>query len=145
MGILFEKNLFKIAVANADILGPLADAHLGLYKTTVPLNEGTVKADLTAVIANYDGYAEANIDWQAPSFAANGEVEVVGTVPEFRPTGGNVDNVIIGGFVTRNTDDALLSFGEFTGTGIPMNDVTDAMVVTIRYRPRTSSLIVSID
>ena len=72
-------------------------------------------------------------------------MEVVGTVPEFRPTGANVDNSIIGAFITRNTDDALLSFGEFTGALIPMNNADDAMVVTVRYRPRSNSLIVSID
>ena len=140
----FEKNLSKLRRAADDIAGYLADAHIGLYKTAVPASEATVKADITAVIANFDGYAEANIDWLAPSIADDGEVEVVGTVPEFRPTGATTPNSIVGAFITANSDDALLFFGNIDNAPVELAATTDALVLTVRYRPLGPTMTISV-
>lgn len=144
MGAMVKKTSFSVAAAGDVIAGKLADAHIGLYKAPgVALNQNTVKADITALIANYDGYAEANIDWSTASISDDGYVEVVGTVPEFRPTGSNVDNEIVGAFITANSDDALLMFGEFDDSFL-MNSNLDAAVVMVRYRPDTDTLLIAV-
>lgn len=144
MAELFETDLCKITRANDDIAGGLADAEIGLYTEAVPASRTTVKSDVTAVEANFDGYAIANIDWQAPSIADDGEVEVVGIVPEFRPTGANVDNTIVGAYIQGNGDGEMKFFGPLDGDGIKMAKTTDALYLTVRYRPAAKSLTVTV-
>lgn len=144
MGTLFEKNASLIARANDDIAGYLADAEIGLYKGPVPLAEATTKTDVTTVEANYDGYAIANIDWQSPSIADDGEVEVVGIVPEFRPSGANVENEIYGCYIQANGDGEMYFFGNLDDAPVTMSDTNDALILTVRYRPGSESLTVTV-
>lgn len=141
---LFETNASKLARANDDIAGFLADAEIGLYKEEVPNTTATTKTDVTDVEANFDGYAVANIDWQAPSIADDGEVEVVGICPEFRPTGNNVDNAIYGCYIQGNGDGAMYFFGPLDGGPVQMAETTDALYLTVRYRPQGPSLTVTV-
>lgn len=144
MASMFEKNFSKLLRAEDNVAGVLADAKLRLYKDPVPLNESTTTADLNAQVANYDGYAAANIDWSDPSISDDGKVEVIGTVPQFRPTGNNVDNDITGCYITHNGDNDVLYFGAFDDGPVPMKEETDALNVILRVRPAENSLVVSV-
>lgn len=144
MASLFEFNSFTLLEAADVIAGTLADAKVRLTQAPVPLNNDTTFAELVAANADYGGYAQANIDWMEPSIADDGQVEVVGTVPEFRPANDDTPNDIIGCYISNAANNDAYFVGNLDGQPLPMNDVTDAIILVVRYRPATGSLTVAV-
>lgn len=127
----------------ADVLaGHLAAVSVGLYKTDIELTEGLTFADLDAVKANYTGYAAEAVTWSAVTVSDDGEVELIGVVGEFRPTGMAVTNTVYGAYVFDPVATTLKLVGRFDDAPLPMASADDAILVTLRYRLKDGSLAV---
>lgn len=116
-------NKLKVDLFKADIV-PARDTPLGTYQ---------------AAVADYDGYGSATVTWNGPSRSDTGKIEVVGTVPEFRPTGTTTPNTVFGFFTTTFGDNSLGYAGRFDDAPIPMEDALDAIVLTLRYQPHAEA------
>lgn len=125
--------------------GTLAGAVVQLIKTNLLLDRNTRLADIVAAIATYTGYANAAITWDAPSLAVDGSVQVLGTVPEFRPTDAVAPNVIFGIAVLKADSSAAYFVGVVDPPSPrPMNSALNTLNVTIQWNPRTGGFSVFI-
>jgi len=125
--------------------GALNGAKCHLTKEPVTVGKDTpIQAFLDAE-ADYAGYAAALITWLAPSIDDAGQPELVGTVPEFRPTGTDPENICYVTFLTDPTNAKLLLFGQLVEGGVGMASTSDSLLVTVRVRPNATgaSVIVS--
>jgi hypothetical protein len=124
-----------------DATGSTSFAYGGLHLLTVRLFQD----DLTptretpldvyeAAEADYPGYAAGNCSWGVPSRADDGTIEVLGVVPEFRPTDGSNPNTIFGLFSVLG-DGSLGFAGRFDDAPFPMGDHLDQLTITLRFRP----------
>jgi hypothetical protein len=139
---LVGNNAFDVRVAADVIAGDLATATVHLGKSNMTIDRNTTKADLTATEANYTGYAAEAVTWLAPSLADDGNIEVVGTVGEFRPTDAVVDNAIYTLWVLSATTGTPLCFAALFDDGpLPMAGPLNSIVVTLRWRPETGGLV----
>lgn len=119
--------------ATADIIaGSLAGAKAVLYKTDVLPTFLSVIGDFT--LADYVGAVPLAVTWLAPSVSDDGHVEVVGTIPEFRPTNSVTPNTVFGVLLTNGAGTSLLIGGRFDNAPLPMNSNLDAIVLTVRVR-----------
>lgn len=144
MNLVGNKNA-ELLVAADVIASTLAGATVHLGKTDVAIGRSTVKADLTAHEADYDGYAAQTITWNDPSYGDDGEVEVVGIVPEFRPDSADVDNQIYYLYIlSAGSGTPLIFAARFDDPPLPMAEATDSLVVTVRWKPRTNGVVVTI-
>lgn len=128
----------QIAVLGTDTTGTegyLKSMTVRLTKEDIDIQKDTPLADLVAAEADYDGYGAETVTFNAPSVADDGTVEVIGIIPEFRPTGSTTPNTVFNFFGVAVGDSSLALMGRFDGEGIPMGETTDAIVLTLRYRP----------
>lgn len=124
-------------LANA-IAGVLDGCKLRLSKADV---NPTPELPLSAyTIANYTGYANAAITWSDPTISDDGVVEVIGNVPEFRPTDGVTPNSIFTAQLVDTAGTTLHAAARFAGAPLPMGAVTDAIQLVLRYRPLAGML-----
>lgn len=132
--------------AGADVIaGDLDAATVHLGKTNITVDRTTTKADLTATEANYTGYAAEAVTWLAPSVADDGGVEVVGIVGEFRPTDAVVDNAIYTLWVLSAVTGTPLCFcARFDNAPLPMASPLNSLVVTLRWRPQTGGIVITV-
>jgi len=142
---LIGNNTFDIRAAADVIAGDLATATVHLGQTNITVDRNTTRAEMIADEATFTGYAAEVATWLAPSIADDGEVEVVGIVGEFRPTGTTIQNSIYTMFVLSAAGGTPLCFvGRFDNAPIGMGETTDSIVVTLRWRPRTGGLVISV-
>jgi hypothetical protein len=141
---LFEYQASQLGRAANDVAGELTGTKVHLYKTALPVDGTTDLATFHTDEATFTGYAAKSITWLTPSVSDDGIVEVVGTVPEFRPTDSVAPNDIWGIYITDTAAATLLFCGQFDNPPLPMNGTTDAIVVTIRFRPADQSIAVQI-
>jgi hypothetical protein len=141
---LFEYQASQLARAAADVAGYLLGLKVDLTKSAVLVDGTAVKADFLAAIADYAGYAQGVVTWGTPSVSDDGFVEVIGNVPEFRPSGSGTPNDVWDAFFTEAVGAALLFCGQFDGPPLPMHGTTDAIQMVVRYRPADTSLVVQI-
>lgn len=144
---LFEFNASELARALRDTNAgsPLVGLKVDLTKESVPITSETVIGDLTAVIANFAGYAQGVVTWDLPSISSDGTVEVVGNLAVWRPTDGVTPNNIYNIYMTGGVSGDLLFAGLLDDAPVPMTNALSQLLVTVRYRPATKSLVVSID
>lgn len=142
---LFEFQASQVARATADIAGPLLALKVDLMKMPpIAITPSTVVGDLTAKIADYEGYAQGTVTWDDPSLDANGAVEVVGTAIVYRPTGDATPNQIWGAFCRASVGGALLFAGSIDGAPIPMNTELNQLQVQIVYKPATGTYTITV-
>jgi hypothetical protein len=139
----FGSNDFDIALAGdavTALTGTLTGAKLHLTKDALAIDRNTTLADLAAIEADYNTYAAASITWLAVSIADDGSVELVGTVPEFRPTDALAPNDIHAAYITDSGATVKYFAAAFDDGPLPMNQTTDSIIVTLRFRPETEML-----
>jgi hypothetical protein len=142
---LVGNNGFDLRVAADVIAGDLATATVHLGKTDMTVDRNTTKTELTATEADYTGYAAETVTWLAPSLADDGNIEVIGTVGEFRPTDDVVDNAIYTLWVlSADTGTPLCFAARFDNAPLPMAGPLDSLIVTLRWRPQTGGLVVTV-
>lgn len=109
---------------------------VGLIREDIPLDATTTLAECVAAIATYSGYAPKAVTWQpAASISDSGQAEVIGLVPEFRPTGAAITNSIYALFVYQDLADEMPIFvARFDDGPLPMIAATSMIIVTLRYR-----------
>lgn len=139
---LFETQASQIARAGDDIGGYLDGAQVHLTKSEIAISPTTPLADLTTAEADYNTYTAQDITWDTATVADDGTVEVIGTVPGFRPTDALAPNNIWALFITNGDGDELYFLGSFDAPPLPMNTVLDQITVTVRYRPATDTIVV---
>lgn len=121
--------------------GALTGAKVGLTKADIlPAPEVTL-ADVEAAEADFAGYARKAATWLAPSVSDDGKPEIVGQVPEFRPTDESVDNTAFQAFLVNAAGDELLALGTLDGAPIPMGQATDSLLVYLRVRQINGGLV----
>lgn len=142
---LVGNNGFDLLVAADVVAGALSGAVLHLFQTDFVPDRNTTLAELTAAIATYTGYASEAVTWLAPSVTDTGDIEVVGTVGEFRPTGAIIANQIFGCYlVDAEVVPNLLFCARFEDAPYPMASTLNAIIVTLRYNPRTGARAVTV-
>src|SRR5258708_26438127 len=82
---------FDLAIAANGLVaaagvGALHLAKVDLFQTNIAVDRNTPLGTLVAAIATFAGYAQGVVAWNAPSRADTGEIEVVGILPEWRPS-----------------------------------------------------------
>jgi len=139
-----DLDLAASGIASVAALGCLNAAKCHLFQNNIVVNRFTTLAALAAAEATFAGYAAAAITWGAPSVADTGEVEVVGTVPQFRPTNAVTPNSIWGLYVTDSANAKLYFAGTFDAAPLAMGDNLHTITVTIRWKPATFAVVVTV-
>lgn len=144
---LIETQVHQLARALEDTATPasLFGALVHLYKTPLAITPSTPLATYTAAEADYSGYAAGAITWELPTVDNANVVEVLGTLPVFRPTSSVITNGIYGLYITDSGGTNLLFAGQFDSVPIAMESTLDKILATIRYRPAQASLVAYID
>jgi len=115
--------------------GVLLGAKMHLTKSQVDISGDRTAPDFDAAEADYAGYAAQVITWLAPSISDIGQSEIVGTVPEFRPTGTDPENICYQCYITNAAGDKLLLAGPLADGGVSMASPNDSLLVHPRVRP----------
>lgn len=139
-----DQDVAASAIASVAAIGALNAAHLHLFQSNVACNRNTTLAALLAAEATFAGYAAQVITWQTPSVADAGEVEVIGTVPLFRPTNSTTPNSIWGLYITDSANAKLYFCATFDTAPLPMGDNLHTVTVTVRWKPGTTGFVVTI-
>lgn len=127
----------------ADVLAATLDGALvHLTKTALTINRSTTKAALDALKANYVGYAGEVITWGAPSRSDGGVIEAVGTVGEFRPSDAVTPNDVWAVYIHMAAGGALLFAAQLPDAPLPMRSALDSLIVSVRYRPASGTMLV---
>lgn len=141
---LYGQQPLDLDVAADAVAGSLDALAIDLVKINGPFGRNPDTAALVAGIADFTGYAEGVVTWEPPSLDDAGEVEVVGTCPAFRATGTTVTNQVYG-VIVRNTAKTKMYFnGPIDGAPIDFLSALDQLIVTLRWKPATQALTVSI-
>ncbi len=140
--ILIGTEAFDLAIAANGLVaaagvGALHLAKVDLFQTNIAVDRNTPLGTLVAAIATFAGYAQGVVAWNAPSRADTGEIEVVGILPEWRPSDSVTPNSIYGLYMTNAVGGALLAVGLFDNPPLPMNSALDAIIATLRWKPKT--------
>lgn len=149
MAVLIENQTSQLARALQDtqvtaVAGYLHLAHLHLYQSPIGILPTTPLSDFTAAEATYNTYADQALVWDVPGIADDGTVEVVAVPLIFRPTDAVVPNVIYGCFITDTAGAVLYLFCEFDLAPLPMQSALEQIIVIVRYRPATDSIVITI-
>jgi hypothetical protein len=145
MAVLFEFQVSQLARGGDDIAGILTGALVGLYQAAIDINSSNTLATFTGVVATYNTYAAQAITWDAGSVAQDGTVEFVGAALTFRPTDAVTPNQIWGLYITDTTAAFLLFAGQFDGAPLPMVSTLNQIIIHVRYRPATGTVVVQIN
>lgn len=140
-GILQATEFLDLAIAGdvtTAVTGSLIGSVVDLYQNDLTPDRHTVVGDF--VVANYDGYAQSAVTWLAASRADDGSIELVGTVPEFRPTGALVSNTIFGYFLRDGAGNLLASARDDLAP-LPMGSTLDSILITVRVRITAGGLV----
>ena len=124
--------------------GILNGAKVGLTKALVDFDPNQPPGQVGTNECDYAGYARAAVTWNAPSISDDGQLEIVGTVPEFRPTDATVDNNAYQAFLVDSAGAKYLGSGQLDGNPIPMGTTLDALVVTMRFSVGSGGSVVSV-
>lgn len=139
---LIGNDPLDIAIGGDAIAGTLAGAEVHLTKSSLLMTRSTVKADLTAIEADYNTYAAEAVTWGPASISDDGNIEYLGTLGEFRPTDALAPNEIHGGWIENTGGDLLWCF--MFDNPLPMGTILDAILLTVRYRPIVDAGLINI-
>ena len=148
MDLVPQVHLAICAVANAvgsdTTHSTLQHGTVRLCTADIAYDINTTLADINSNSPTYQGYADGTATFAAPNLSADGVVESLGSVHEFRPTGSDSPNTIFGlGFILG--DGSLGFTGRFDNAPIPMVDTTSVIQLTLRYRPEQDGIVSVID
>jgi hypothetical protein len=144
MSALITTQAYDLDASANVIAGALALDTVQLIQTNLALDRNTTLADVLAAIPTYVGYAAGVITWLAPSIADDGSIEVVGTVPEFRPTNSVTPNSIFGAALINAAGNKLHAVSSLDGAPIPMASALNSILLTVRYKVSEQGAIVTI-
>jgi hypothetical protein len=144
MTILLEFQVSQIARCADDIAGYLTGAKLHLTLAAVDINPGTTLAALHAEEATYATYLAQVLLWDVPTVSSDGTVESVATPLVFRPTDNVTPNQIYAVYITDGASAILYFAKQLDEAPVPMTSPLDQMVITVRFRPATQSIVVTI-
>jgi hypothetical protein len=147
--VLIESDASKLARAASDIaavaaVGYLSGAKLHLTKASLDITPAIPLASLTAAEANFTGYAATAIVWDVPGFSTDNKVEVVSVPIIFRPTDGVTPNSVFACWISNSGGTVWYFAGVLNPSPVPLPDGSHQLILTIRYRPATDSLAVSL-
>jgi len=131
---LVSTQVLDLAIADdvtTAVTGSLIGAQVGLFQNDITPLRTSVVGDFTQ--ATYTGYALANVTWSAPSVSDGGDVELIGTVPEFRPDDAVTPNTVFG-FLLVDGAGAYIMGARFDDPPLPMGSALDVIIVTVRVR-----------
>jgi len=140
----FQAWTLERALLDTTTAGGLLDATVDLYQTPIAVTPETPLATFTAAVATFTGYAQGVVTWELPTVADDGEVEVIGTLPIWRPTDGVTPNQIYGMFIRLDVGGSLAMAGQFDTPPLPMISALDSIICTLRYRPASGTLVVTV-
>lgn len=140
---LVTNQAFELKVLNAlkAVGAPLTGAKLDLYTNDIIPGRDLPRS--AYVTANFDGYAQAAITWLGASVADDGTVEVIGTVPEFRPTGSVTPNNVFGVVVTDAAGD-LIGAARLDDAPTPLGSTLNNLLVTVRIKPTVKGFVLDV-
>lgn len=148
---LIESEISQILRATVDVgpntgplAGPLSGAKLHLGASDLAIAPGTPYATLSGQEATYDGYAAQTLVWGDPVTSADGTVEVVAATLTFAPTGDTVEDSVYNFWVSNTAGSAWYFAGSIVDGPLPMASDLDQAKITIRYRPASQTLAVTI-
>lgn len=141
---LFEFQASQLGRAADDVAGTLAAVKIKLTKAQIAILPSTILADLTAIEADYTGYALHTITWDAPSLDLAGAVQVVGSISVFRPTGTTVTNQIYMCYIVDTTAAILYFAGDLDGAPIPMLSALNQLQLQVVYKPASNSFTITV-
>ena len=136
--------LAAAGIAATAAVGPLHNLKADLCQTSMTIDRNTDLAALEAGVATFGGYVQGTVTWDAPSLSDDGNIEVVGTMPVWRPTDTTVPNVIYSIYFTEAVGSLLMFCASFDNGPLPMNDTLDQIMCVIRWRPQTGGLVVQV-
>jgi len=137
----FEMGVLEDALASGKTL---AGIKAGLTKTEIDFDPSLKPADVAASEADYAGYTRQLVTFNAPSISDAGAIEVVGTIPEFRPDDDTVDNQIFQLTLFSGDGTKLLAVAAFDNAPLPMGQALDAIVATVRVSVIPTGFVVSV-
>ncbi len=109
----------------------MANSTLHLCKAVVPDDPATVLADLTAIEADYTGYAAKTIvAFSGPFDIPDVGASILSPLENFSPTGTAVANTIYGGWLQDAAGNLLFAFQLPTPT--PLTSPTDVLSVILQ-------------
>lgn len=120
------------------VTGTLIGATMELFTSNTNPTEDSVAADFT--MALFTGHAAKTVTWLAPDVADDGSIEVMGTVPEFRPSDGVVPEMVYGA-VMLNGAAVFLGACRFGSGPLPMESDLDNIILTPRVRISAGGLV----
>jgi hypothetical protein len=135
-----EQLLVELAAATMELAG----ATVHLFASNTPVNRDTIKADLLAGEAAFTGYAMKTVTWGTPARSSDGQIEMTGIMTAWRPTDAVTPNTVYALWLAKLTSGDVLGVATFDNP-VPMQDALDELIVTLRFRPLTNSLVVYID
>jgi len=141
---LIEFQAFTLSRCADDTAGSLTGVKAHLTKAVVDINPGTTLAELTAVEADYTGYAATVLVWDVPSVDGAGNVQAVSHTITFRPTDAVAPNQIYALFITDGAGAVLYFANQFTEAPIDMSSALKQIVLTVIYYPATNSIAIVI-
>lgn len=122
----------------------LKAALVHLCKVDVDINPLTALATFVAGECDFTGYTAAVITWSTPTLGDDNSIEVIGTVPIFLPTDSVTPNTVYCMWITETTSAQLFFAGRFDDAPIPMGGTLNSLLLTVRYRPATKTVVVAI-
>lgn len=150
MTLLLEFQAATLARAENDIeAGPgtagfLNGAELCFTKSELDITPATLIGALTAIQADYTGYAPQALVWADPSVADDNTVEVTADPLVFRPTDAVTPNQLYAGFITNAAGTVLYFARQMDEAPVPMESALDQLIAVVRYRPATQTVLIVI-
>jgi hypothetical protein len=142
--ILFEYQLSQLDRAGDDVAGYLTGVKLGLYQAALDITSSMTIAAIHAAQATFTSYVKTALVWDTPSVADDGTVEVVSHSITFRPTDAVTPNQIWGCWIEDSTAALLYFAGQFDAAPLPMINALQQIIVTVRFRPATNTLVITV-
>jgi hypothetical protein len=141
---LFEFQLSQLHRAANDVAGLLDGVKLALFQAPMDIGEATTLAELVANVATFTGYVKTALVWDTPSVADDGTVEVVSHTITFRPSDAVTPNQIWGCWIEDSTAAFVYFAGQFDNAPLPMTSALQQIIVTVRYRPASDTLVITV-
>lgn len=146
MGVLFTNDYVDERIVNGEINNTpgsdsiLYSCSIGLCSINLAFGRTTTLAALTAAEPGYSGYTRKAVTWNAASRDSGGLIQALGTVPEFRPTNGNVPATIFGIFGVLSNG-SLGFCGPLDDAPVALTDQFSNLVVTLAWKPTSGGLV----
>lgn len=148
---MIESEVSQLERATVDVqptagatAGPLSLSEVHLGQTDLGITQATTYAALVAQEADYTGYAGQVIVWGDPTTAADGTVEVIGVALLFAPTGTTTTNNVYNFWIEDTGGTKWYFAGPIVGGPLPMASALDVIQVTVRYRPASGTILVTV-